>query len=479
MDKEAGKKPVVHKKHVARLERERQQSRIILYVFIGILSAVVLLLIYGFLDINYFQLQRSVAKVGETEIPASEFEPRVRLQRQQLIGQYNALAAQYDQYQQFAQSLGMDLSQQLQQLSTQAQQVKETLDSPASVGQSVLDQMINEEIIRQEVKKRGITVSEDEVNEAQQSSFDFYPNGSPTPSPTATEVTMPEVPAEAFAIVSQTPRASATSAVLTTTGTPGVDVTVEPTITPTATLEPTAEPTAGPTSTPEPTATPYTLEGFQGEFSDAKDRMVKLGFKEKDFLSLFETQILEKKLKDEITVDVLHTEKQIWARHILVSDPATALTIIERLKGGEDFATLAKELSEDTGSAVNGGDLGWFGSGAMVAEFETAAFALEKPGDFTTEPVQSQFGYHIIQLIAKQDRPLTQEQYEAARNKVFQDWLTAAREEYGVETYDDFWKSRVPAEPNFITIATDSANSQKTAIAEENAKATDEATAAP
>ena len=78
---------------------------------------------------------------------------------------------------------------------------------------------------------------------------------------------------------------------------------------------------------------------------------------------------------------------------------------------------LAQEFSQDTGSAVNGGDLGWFGTGAMVPEFETAAFALEKTGDYTTTPVQSQFGYHIIQLIAKQERPLSADQYETAKSQ--------------------------------------------------------------
>lgn len=232
MDKETGKKPVLHKKHVARLERERQQSRIILYVFIGILAAVVFLLVYGYLDINYFQLQRPVAKVGETEILANQFEARVRLQRQQFVGQYNQLASQYDQYQQFSQATGMDLSQQLEQISSQAQQIQGTLDSSESLGQIVLDQLVNEELIRQEAKKRGITVSEEEMTEAMQGTFGFYPNGSPTPSPTATQLTLPELPAEALAIVSLTPTASATpevtatpeftaTALLITTGTAG------------------------------------------------------------------------------------------------------------------------------------------------------------------------------------------------------------------------------------------------------------------
>ena len=461
MPNDSGKKAVLHKKHVARLQREQQQSRMILYAFVGILAAVVLLLVYGYLDINYFQLQKPVAKVGDTEILASQFEPRVRMQRQQILAQYN-------QYAQYGQLFGMDVQTQLTQLETQ-------LNSTETIGQSVLDQMINEQLIRLEAAKRGITVSDAELNEAKQSSFAFFPNGSPTPTVTPTEVTLPEVPAEAYKIVTKTPLPTATlEFTLTpevTTGTVEATATAQPSATPTATLEPIPTATQGPTATASPTATPYTLEGFNTQFSDAQERMQKLGLKEKDYLEFFDLQVLERKLLDDLTAELPRVEKQVWARHILVADEVTALTVIERLNNGEDFAVLAKELSTDTGSAQNGGDLGWFGSGAMVAEFETAAFALEKPGDYTTTPVASDFGFHIIQLIAKQDRPLTAEQYDAAKNKVFSDWLTAAREEYGVETFD-IWKQHVPTEPNFVTLATDSAIAAKTAQAEaENATA--------
>jgi len=444
MTNDSGHKPVLHKKHVARLQRENQQSRIILYAFLGIVVAVLLLLGYGFLDINYLQLQRPVAKVGDVEILVNQFEPRVRMQRQQLLSQYS-------QYSQYGQLFGMDVQSQLTDIESQ-------LNSPETIGQSVLDQMINEQLIRLEAKKRSITVSDTEIVEAKQSSFSYYPNGTPTAAPTATEVTMPEVPAEAFDLVTMTPIPAATA-------------TLE--ATPTATLEPEATATAGPTSTPEPTATPYTQEGFEKEFNDSKDAFTKLGLKENDYLAFFDFQILQKKVMEAITADVPQTEKQVWARHILVSDEPTALTVIEKLNNGGDFAALAQEYSQDTGSAVNGGDLGWFGTGAMVPEFETAAFALEKTGDYTTAPVKSDFGYHIIQLIASQDRPLNADQYDAAKNKVFTDWLTAAREEYGVETFD-IWKEHIPAEPNFITMATEAVNAQNTALAEEA-----EATTAP
>ena len=128
MPNEQDKKPVLHKKHVARLQREQQQGRFILYTFFGILAAVVLLLVYGWLDIKYFQANRPVAKVGDVEILVKDFEPRVRLQRQQLLSQYNM----YSQYQQF----GMDVTAQLQQ-------IQSSLDAPVTVGETVMEQMIN------------------------------------------------------------------------------------------------------------------------------------------------------------------------------------------------------------------------------------------------------------------------------------------------------------------------------------------------
>lgn len=84
------------------------------------------------------------------------------------------------------------------------------------------------------------------------------------------------------------------------------------------------------------------------------------------------------------------------SRHILVEKEEDAKAIIEKLAKGGKFAELAK-VSKDTGSAANGGDLGWARPGSYVPEFAAALKALEK-GKFTTEPVKSQFGYHVILL---------------------------------------------------------------------------------
>ncbi|PKR78268.1 foldase [Halalkalibacillus sediminis] len=99
-------------------------------------------------------------------------------------------------------------------------------------------------------------------------------------------------------------------------------------------------------------------------------------------------------------------QTEVKARHILVEDEATAQEVIEQLDSGEDFETLAQEYSSD-GSAQEGGDLGYFSTGDMVPEFENAAYDLEV-GE-VSEPVESQFGWHVIKV---EDRRETEEEIE-------------------------------------------------------------------
>ncbi len=90
-------------------------------------------------------------------------------------------------------------------------------------------------------------------------------------------------------------------------------------------------------------------------------------------------------------------EEEIKASHILLETEAQARQVIEELNGGADFAKLAKTRSKGP-SGPSGGDLGYFGKGQMVEEFANAAFALDK-GAYTAEPVQTQFGWHVIKLV--------------------------------------------------------------------------------
>jgi peptidyl-prolyl cis-trans isomerase C len=112
-------------------------------------------------------------------------------------------------------------------------------------------------------------------------------------------------------------------------------------------------------------------------------------------------------------------EDEVHARHILVETEDEAKAIIAQLRGGADFAALAKEKSKDPGGA-DGGDLGFFTKAQMVPEFANAAFAM-KPGDISTEPVKSQFGWHVIKVEERRQRPIPT--FEQVRGQI-EDFLT-------------------------------------------------------
>ena len=124
--------------------------------------------------------------------------------------------------------------------------------------------------------------------------------------------------------------------------------------------------------------------------------------------AFFDAKIRESVSEDEAKkvyeerVKQVKPEQEIHARHILVATEAEAKDVAERLKKGEDFATLAKEKSKDVNA--QGGDLGFFGKGQMVKPFEDAAFALEVGA--VSQPVQTPFGWHIIKIEEKRDRQL-------------------------------------------------------------------------
>ncbi len=409
------------KKHIARLERERRQTRLIKIVASLVVLAVVLILGYGYLDINVLQLRQPVAEVNGEKITTKEFQARVQVQRQQLINQY----IQYQQYQQY---FGMDVSQQLQKIETD-------LNVPSIVGKEVLDAMIEEALIRQEAAKRGLTVTPEELETFRREQFNFFPDGTytPTVTPTSLEIVYPTLSAEQMKLVTVT--ASPTS---------GPTATPPPTATPDLAATPTVESTPQPTSTPLPTATPYTLEGYQAQFATAQASLVEIGLTTAQYDRLFETELLRQKLFEAVTANTPHEEEQVWARHILVADEETAKQVLERLKKGEDFAKVAQEVSQDPGSAGKGGDLGWFGKGQMVAPFEEAAYALQI-GQLS-EPVQSSFGWHIIQLLGRTTQPLTSYRYEQVRQTAFEDFLKKLREESEVIIHD-YWTERVPNTP--------------------------------
>ena len=416
---------VPSKKHIARLERERRQTRYILGGFGAILMIVVGLLSYGILDMTYLQPRRPVAEVDGVAIPVKEWQARVRMERNRLISEVQL----YEQYQQY---LGMDLSAQIQPLTAQ-------LDSPVSIGQTVLDRMIEEQLVQKEAAARSLAASPSEVEQAIEASFQYYPLGTPTPTITPTRVLPPTLSPESLALVTITP-----------TPTAFPTATSQPTSTPSALGSPPtrasggAAPDVGPSPTARPTATPVTQQGYEDAYRNSVAALEEEGLTEEQLRQLYEVDLLRNRLITEIAEDVPHSQEQVWARHILVPDEAVALEVRRRLEQGEDFAKVAAETSTDSSNKDKGGDLGWFGRGAMVPEFENAAFS-QKVGEIGA-PVQTQFGYHIIQVLARGDVALDAAAYERARQAAFEAWLADARIKYGVVVHDN-WQSIVPTEP--------------------------------
>ncbi|MBZ9678363.1 peptidylprolyl isomerase [Mesorhizobium sp. ES1-1] len=113
---------------------------------------------------------------------------------------------------------------------------------------------------------------------------------------------------------------------------------------------------------------------------------------------------------------------EVHARHILVKTKEEAEAIIKQLDGGADFQKLANEHTSDPSGKTSGGDLGWFGPGQMVPEFDKAAFALDV-GKYTEQPVQSQFGWHVIKLEDKRTKqpPAFEDVKDQAKQAVIRD----------------------------------------------------------
>lgn len=400
--------PIVSRRALSRREREERYRRW-LYIGAAIVAALILSVAgYGLIQYLVVAPAAPVATVNGVPIRTDSYQRYVQYRRYQMDGylrqidQQLALLDPTDATQQFLVSY-------LQQQRSQIQYEISSLSTTAP-----LEELIDNELIRQEAKRRGITVTPEEVQAEIEHSFNFY-RVTPTPAPTAT----PEP-----------------------TLTPSPTPTGQPSPTPTAgTPEPT--PTPGPTWTPEPTATPVTEESFKSMFKDYLQAARKnAGLSEAELRELVAVDLLRTKLQEAMGAEVPTTAEQVHARHILLDKEEDAQAALERIQKGEDFAKVAQEVSTDTATKEKGGDLGWFPRGQMLAEFEDAAFAL-KPGE-VSGVVHTAYGYHIIKLEEHAaDRALDESVLATKRSTALDEWLRKQRAD--VQIVKRFWSSdKVP-----------------------------------
>ncbi len=405
-------------------------SIIVIVLVVGILG-------YGVLDQSVLRGRQPIAKVDGDSISTNEFGAFVRYYRWQVIQQYQSTA-------QMAQMFGSDPNYSAYFQNTLSQ-IENQLNTPSIIGEQVKNQLIEDRIIRHEAAKRGITVTKEEVDSALQEAFGYFPKGTPTAEvlPTAFPTSTMSAQQEKW-IATLVPTVGALPTQEAT-----VESTLQPTIEPTVAVVPTS---SGPTPTvaPAPTATPYTLDGYKALYNKYLTTWKNdANVTEADLRIIYESALYREKLQKVITADVKPVEDQVWARHILVDTIDEAKTVLERLKKGENFIALAAELSKDTSNKDLGGDLGWFGTGKMVPDFEAVAFKLNV-GEIS-DPVKTTFGFHIIQVLGHEEKAVDAQAFSDLQTKAFTEWLTKQKETVKIQEFD-YWKDRVPSIPDLATV---------------------------
>lgn len=182
---------------------------------------------------------------------------------------------------------------------------------------------------------------------------------------------------------------------------------------------------------------------------EAKEQITRAVFMEKEIeKNLSESRI--KKAYDKLVAEQGKVE-EIKARHILVENEGQAKEIIAKLAAGSKFEDLAKEYSKDTANKATGGDLGYFTKDAMVPEFADATFKMKK-GEITKAPIKTQFGFHVVEIEDRRDRPapdyeLVKPQIAAnERREILNELVEAWRKKADVEMFDINGKPLASAE---------------------------------
>ncbi|CAG0999057.1 MAG: peptidylprolyl isomerase [Anaerolineae bacterium] len=404
----------------SRAEREASVNRTVLIATGALTAVIALILLIAVLIDGVFRPNQTVASVGGQNITARDFQRRATFDRYALGLQLAPIA----QSQFGSQVLSNP------QFGPYADWYNQ-LRIPTLGGQESLNNMIDAVVIAQYAKANNISLSEEEIDAEVFRYFGYQPTPM-TETPT-TEPTLTLTP-----LVSPTP-----------------------TNTPTPTLEPsmTFTPTVTPFPTGMPTATPGPTEQYEQFNNVRKDYLAQAaaltGLGESEIRAVFAEQALRAKVKKIVVGEVPMTQPQIKVRHILVKTREEAEKVLKALQNGESFAALAEAVSTDPGSSGNGGVYDWTLKGQYVAEFEEAIWSAEVGavvGPIDTTANGADFGFHIIQIMGKEDRPITNDQRSDIENKKLDEWLNSQRQEKNALTFDQVWREWVPSTPTLAEL---------------------------
>ena len=409
------------------IERKRRQQTREIRIAVAIVVALVLLvLVVAVVNEYIIRPRQPVAEVASETITLTDWQDRVRYQRAQFI------ISLEDQLEAFG-----DVSL-VQQFS--GQQIN-LLAQPEVLGELVLEQMIDEVLVRQEAEERDITVTNEEVEERIGEQFNYFGGERPTPQPTPTETIMPTP--------SLTP----------------IPTEVITEVVPTNTPFPT--PTQGPTSTPRPTATAVSDEAFQEEFGALMDRFRDMGVSEATYREVVRAAVYREKLGNALAEEQnLSEEAEHASIYVLSFQDAEAaeealgaveeegyLTVWNRVRStpptAEDAPFPSAQATEQLWRIQDQIEQQF---GAAVAE---AAFELDlnTPSGVITSTQQTDetglvtgSSQYLIMVSGREVRELSQSQLQSRQQELVSQLVEERRELVPVERFP-LWRARVPTQP--------------------------------
>lgn len=402
--------------YVSRAEREERLQKWVIRGVIAVAALLALIVAATFAIEQLIVPNQAVAVVSGVDITVREFRQQYQLERNRLLLQLNQI-----------QSSGIDMQQLAQQEPYQTW-ISE-VNVPDQLGLRVINDMIDDRLLAREAASRDIAVDEAAVRAAVETFFGFDPTQvaligvEPTATPEPTITSTP--------FVSPTP-----------SNTPA------PTATPDAAIE--AEEETEPSVTPQPTVVEPTQtadearDSFEQNEQDYRAYFDRAGVAAETVDSFFERNALEAALADALVPDdggLLYAD----LRHILVEDEETALLALQALENGESFAALARAISTDPGSRSRGGELGEGYVGNYVREFRQAIETAEIGA--LVGPIESEFGFHILQARSKEER--SGDDIEAQRERAKRQALEELRASLREDNRDDFeiydrWLDNIP-----------------------------------
>jgi parvulin-like peptidyl-prolyl isomerase len=368
------------RKEVLLARKQAQQTRQIRLGVAVVGGLLLLLFLAAAINELVIAPSRAVAIVNGEEITLSEWQDRVRFERAQRIilleNQLEAFQGNVGVVQQFAGSVINELLQ------------------PEVLGQSALNQMIDETVIRQAAEERGITVTDADVDAEIGQTFNFFGGELPTPLPTATATIQPTP--------SITPLPTAVITEVIPTNTPAPTVTV------------------GPTSTPLPTATAVSAEAFQEEFSGLVDQFEELGVSEAQYREIVRNQIYRERLVEVLSVedeisDVAEQASFFFLQFNTEEEANEALALVE----ASDYLSVWNEIRStpfelESGSTAQASEIVWRTEDAVSttlgAELTEAVFSLPigETSDIISRTISTDSNqYYLIQVTGREERPLS------------------------------------------------------------------------